>query len=101
MIFARANTFLLQLDNEWLQVAIRVTEEDGPCKGNQKLLQILLKHQVVIKPIVRENNNKKICNKHSDVNPVLKVLKKAAKMEIAPFYKKIAEGSLEENTHRS
>lgn len=40
--FGRENTMLLQVTDEWIQVALRVTEEDGPGQGDRTLLRILL-----------------------------------------------------------
>ena len=30
LVFGRANTLLIQTDDSWLQVALRVTQKDGP-----------------------------------------------------------------------
>ena len=50
MTWARKNTLILQINDEWIQVALRVTDEDGPGQGDRTLLKNLLKHQIVIKP---------------------------------------------------
>jgi len=41
---------MLQINDDWIQVALRVSDEDGPGQGDRTLLKNLLRHQVVIKP---------------------------------------------------
>ena len=54
LIFARRNTLLLFVTDEWIQIALRVTDPDGPGKGDRSLIRVLLHHQVVIKPIEKD-----------------------------------------------
>ena len=53
---------ILQVTDEWIQVALRVTEEDGPGKGDRNLLKILLTSRVMLKPIdkLRRNQSKEM-----------------------------------------
>ncbi len=41
---------MLQVNNLWIQVALRVTEDDGITRGDRTLLRVLLQNQVVLKP---------------------------------------------------
>ena len=41
---------MLQVNELWIQVALRVTEEDGVTRGDRSLLRVLLKNAVVLKP---------------------------------------------------
>ena len=49
--WARSNTLTLQVNDQWLQIALRVTDRDGPGKGNRGLLRLLIRNQVIIKSI--------------------------------------------------
>ncbi len=44
LTWARQNTLILHINDEWIQVALRITDEDGPAKGDRTLLATLLKH---------------------------------------------------------
>ena len=41
--FARENTMILLLTDEWVREALNVTKETGICKGDRKLLKVLLR----------------------------------------------------------
>ena len=41
---------MLQVNELWTSVALRVTEEDGVTKGDRSLLRVLLRNAVVLKP---------------------------------------------------
>ena len=49
LMWARANTLLLQVNDTWIQIALRVTDTDGPGKGDRSLLGVLVRQEVVIK----------------------------------------------------
>jgi len=42
--WARQNTLTLHINDGWIQVALRVTDMDGPGKGDRTLLATLLRH---------------------------------------------------------
>lgn len=47
--YGRKNTMLLQLNQLWIRVALRVSEEDGPAHDGLVLLKTLLSHDIVFK----------------------------------------------------
>ena len=51
LIYGRNNTFLLSVTKDQLQIALRMTEEDGPAGGDLQLLRVLIEKQTVVKPI--------------------------------------------------
>ena len=55
--FGRDNTMLLQVTDEWIQVALKVTEEDGPGAGDRTLLRVLIGMQAMIKPLDKKKKS--------------------------------------------
>lgn len=47
--YARTNTMLLQLSSTWIQVALRLSQEDVPGNEDLPLLKTLLNHEIVYK----------------------------------------------------
>lgn len=70
LTFARANTFLLALNTYWIQVALRVSEPDGPSSANFALLETLMKHETVYKGSYKESTEQPADgNGRATVNP--------------------------------
>ena len=47
---------LPQLSHDWIKVALRVSEEDGPCAGDLSLLHTLLVNEIVYKRVENTSN---------------------------------------------
>ena len=52
LVYGRKNTFLLFVTDDLLQIALRITEDDGPAKGEMRLLKVLIENGTVVKPTV-------------------------------------------------
>ena len=50
LTYGRSNTFLLSVTDDLLQIALRVTEDDGPLQGDMQLLRVMIEESTVIKP---------------------------------------------------
>jgi len=62
LVYGRENTFLLSVTDSLLQIALRLTEDDGPLRGDHSILRVLICNATVIKPIAsprRQRNLKR------------------------------------------
>ena len=69
LTFARSNTFLLHLNHYWMQVALRVSEPDGPAADDFALLKALLKHETVYKGLGNQSADQPEGGKRGTFNP--------------------------------
>ena len=51
LVYGRENTFLLSVTDNLLQIALRLTEDDGPLRGDFDILRVLITNATVVKPI--------------------------------------------------
>ena len=51
LVYGRKNTFILSVTDDLLQIALRMTEDDGPAKGDLQLLRVLIENATVVKPM--------------------------------------------------
>ena len=89
MKYGRNNTFLLSVTDDLLQIALRVTEDDGPLQGDMHLLRVLIKEQTIIKPSKKRDEflpAKRNAAQHKE-----KKLIKMIKMAVGIEFKKIKE----------
>ena len=72
LVYGRANTFLLSVNDPILQVALRVTEDDGPGQGDMSLLRTLVVNQTVLKreTITSGDKNK---NEREKKDPIINI----------------------------
>ena len=52
LVYGRENTFLLSVTDNLLQIALRMTEDDGPHKGDYAVLRTLITNATVVKPVM-------------------------------------------------
>ena len=52
LVYGRKNTFLLSVTDDLLQIALRLTEDDGPLRGDFNILRVLITNATVVKPII-------------------------------------------------
>lgn len=58
LVYGRNNTFLLSLTDNVLQIALKITEDDGPVGGDLSLLRVLVENATVVKPIASSPRGK-------------------------------------------
>ena len=49
LVYGRKNTFIIGIPEYFLQVALRLTEQDGPGNGDMSLLRVLVQHKTIVK----------------------------------------------------
>ena len=49
LIYGRQNTFLLSVTDNLLQIALRLTENDGPIANDYTILRVMILNQTVVK----------------------------------------------------